>query len=476
MHSSFHSLRRRIIVPLLIAAAIAAAVVALASYWIAAASAAAEARDKFASMRTVVQASSFPLTRNVLDMLENLTGAKWFTVDSRGGVIEFSSESGEPKQANSPLARQFSLEKLPLADHQTSPSILELSGKSYQAMRFGDLGVRRGAGEASYDVVVLMDDSIRRSALYRAAAAPLLTGLSTIVLLTSIIWFLTERLIQRISKLQQEVEGIARGDFDRAIQAGSNDELGLLSKSVGQMAEQLSQMWQALRQRHGQQLLHQIAGGLAHNLRNTLTGARMAIELVQRKSKFQTDDRDAGDTTGLAVAVGQLDQAEAYVQRLLLVSRGQEARPQPTPIRECLEGLLPGLESTAQHRGVELRWRYSDSLTNQQVADGPTLLAAISNLVWNAIEAGKHIQVSVEINSTNQCSIEVRDDGPGLEPQIQANLFEPFVSSKSEGLGLGLPLVRRAAESLAGEVQWSRTEGQTVFRFQFPIANVETAK
>jgi signal transduction histidine kinase len=475
MHSSFHSLRRRIIVPLLIAAAIAAAVVALASYWIAAASAAAEARDKFTSMRTVVQASSFPLTRNVLDMLENLTGAKWFTVDSRGGVIEFSGESGEPKHAT-PLARQFSLEKLPLADHQTSPSILELSGKSYQAMRFGDLGVRRGAGEASYDVVVLMDDSIRRSALYRAAAAPLLTGLSTIALLTSIIWFLTERLIQRISKLQHEVEGIARGDFNRAIQAGSNDELGLLSKSVGQMAEQLSQMWQALRQRHGQQLLHQIAGGLAHNLRNTLTGARMAIELVQRKNKIQTDEREAGDATGLAVAVGQLDQAEAYVQRLLLVSRGQEARPQPTAIRECLEGLLPGLESTAQHRGVELRWRYSDSLTNQQVADGPTLLAAISNLIWNAIEAGKHIQVSVELDSTNRCTIEVRDDGPGLEPQIQANLFEPFVSSKSEGLGLGLPLVRRAAESLAGEVQWSRTEGQTVFRFQFPIANVETAK
>ncbi len=476
MHSSFHSLRRRIIVPLLIAAAIAAVVVALASYWIAAASAAAEARDKFASMRTVVQASSFPLTRNVLDMLENLTGAKWFTVDSGGSVIEYSSESGESKQASSPLARQFSLEKLPLADAQTSPSIMELSGKSYQAMRFGNLGFRRGAGEASYDVVVLMDDSIRRNALYRAAAAPLLTGLSTIALLTSIIWFLTERLIQRISKLQQEVEGIARGDFDRAIEAGSNDELGLLSKSVGQMAEQLSQMWQALRQRHGQQLLHQIAGGLAHNLRNTLTGARMAIELVQRKSRFQIEDHDAGDTTGLAVAVGQLDQAEAYVQRLLLVSRGQEARPQPTAIRECLEGLLPGLESTAQHRGVELRWRYSDNLTDQQVADGPTLLAAISNLVWNAIEAGKHIQVTVEVDSTNRCSIEVRDDGPGLDAKIQANLFEPFVSSKSEGLGLGLPLVRRAAESLAGEVQWSRTEGQTVFRFQFPIANVETAK
>ncbi|MFO0942392.1 MAG: HAMP domain-containing sensor histidine kinase [Pirellulales bacterium] len=349
-------------------------------------------------------------------------------------------------------------------------------------MRFGNLFSRRtGQPDAARDVVVLIDDSLRERTLYRAAALPLLTGLSTIALLTSISWFMTERLIKRIARLQLAVDGIARGDFQRSIQHGPEDELGLLSQSVQKMAEQLNQMWQALRQRHGQQLLHQISGGLAHNLRNTLTGARMAIELVQRQfnNSSRTDlpaqpENRIAAVDGLGIAVSQLEQAEAYVQRLLLVSRGQEAKPQPALVRECLEGLRPGLESTAEHRGVKLKWRYDADLSNARVLDGPTLIAAISNLIWNAIEAGKTVQLHVELVSPESCKIAVEDDGAGPPENLQEQLFDPFVTSKSEGLGLGLPLVRRAAEALDGKAQWRRQENRTVFEFSFPILNEES--
>lgn len=492
MAANFSSLRRRLVVPLLAASSVAAVVVALASYWLAASRAQAEAREKFAAMERVVQESNFPLTRNVLDMLGKLTGALWFSVDAQGAVLDYSSTVDGDSNA-APLATEFSLDDLPQSNQDVSPKILKFAGKNYQVMRFGSLDNRRTATtDAVRDVVVLIDDSLRERTLYRAAALPLLTGLSTIVLLTSIAWFMTERLIQRIAKLQHEVDGIARGDFQRSIQSGSEDELGLLSQSVQKMAEQLNQMWQALRQRHGQQLLHQISGGLAHNLRNTLTGARMAIELVQRqliKPKLNEDLNQSGSSTnlnvtqhrsaevdGLGIALSQLEQAEAYVQRLLLVSRGQEAKLQPAIVLDCLEGLRAGLDNTAEHRGVKLDWRYADALAGCRVADGPTLIAAISNLVWNAIEAGKTVSLTVELKSKNWCLITIEDDGPGPPENLRDQLFDPFVTSKSEGLGLGLPLVRRAAEALSGQVQWRRQQDRTIFEFSFPILREELNK
>ena len=59
----------------------------------------------------------------------------------------------------------------------------------------------------------------------------------------------------------------------------------------------------------------------------------------------------------------------------------------------------------------------------------------------------------------------VRDNGPGIAELIQDELFEPFVSTKPEGLGLGLALVRRAAEYLGGHVRWKRENGSTIFEF-----------
>jgi signal transduction histidine kinase len=176
------------------------------------------------------------------------------------------------------------------------------------------------------------------------------------------------------------------------------------------------------------------------------------------------------DWQSLKIAVDQLRLAEDYVQRLLLVSRGREEEPKPDSVRICLESLRPSMESIAMHRGIELDWRYSQTVEDQRVEDGPTLVAAVSNLIWNAMEAGTNVLLIASIDPIEaQCLIEVIDNGPGPCTEVAASLFDPFVTSKPEGLGLGLPLVRRAAESLRGTIQWQHKEGRTVFGFQFPV-------
>ena len=489
MNLQFTSLRQRILLPTLLAAAMVALVVAIASYLAAHNFASQESQSRFAAIRRVVEESSFPLTGNVLNLLSSLTGAHWMTVDPQGTVIEYSTGSPAALMQNGISTSQMKnkeITSLRISDH---PEYLRLEGVDYQVMRIKALKTRN-ASATNHEVIVLANDLQRKKILYQAAATPLLTGFSTILLLTSITWFLTERLISRIHRLQVQVENIAAGDFSVRIPPSSKDELGSLANSVGFMTEQLQSMWQALRQRHGQELLHQISSGLAHNLRNTLTGARMAVELVQRQLTRQARSlasKQALDTVsnaevlgqaqqGLASSSEQMEQAESYVQRLLLASRGQQTLAQPAPIRDCLEGIRHGLQTSAQHRDIALDWTYADDLRHQSVSDGPTLVSAVSNLVWNALEAGKHVSVHASITESNVCQIQVSDDGPGPDPNVLQNMFAPFVSTKPEGLGLGLSVVRRSAETLQGDVQWTRIKDRTIFSFHFPTHPTEIAK
>lgn len=420
------------------------------------------------AMRTVVQETGFPLTKNVLELMADLTSAKWFTIDSDGNLLDFSLDFAEDESLRQ--AYQESLQSL----NRTNPKQevlhqISVGNVDYQGIRFG---LSRNTDQP-IDVVILIDDQQRQTAMYRAVALPLITGGSTIVLLTAITFWLMERVLKRIAYLEHEVKEIAAGNFDRSIASDAEDELGQLARSIDRMACQLSQMWQALRINHGHQFLYQVSGGLAHNLRNTLTGARLAVELVQKQiqsDKSQGDDSTEADWQGLRIAVDQLRLAEDYVQRLLLVSRGREKKPKPDSVRICLESLRPSMESIARHRGIGLDWRYCHTVEDQRVEDGSTLVAAVSNLIWNAMEAGTKVQLIVSIDPIGfQCLIEVIDNGPGPSAEVAASLFDPFVTSKPEGLGLGLPLVRRAAESLRGTIKWQHKEGRTVFGFQFPV-------
>jgi signal transduction histidine kinase len=473
MNQSFYSLKRQLLLPLLAVATMAAVVVAAASYWLAAQQADWELQTRFASIGKVMQNSRFPLTQNVLSMLADLTSADWYSVGENGELIDSASSSLETANL---LRVQPELLQQVVKLKSGKPLRMQVGKRVFQARPFANPGVRGDVAIPTSLVVVMIDDSLRQQAVYRAALVPLFTGLTTIVLLTSITYWITNRMIGRILRLQYEVQRIAQGDFSREIEASTNDELGQLSRSIASMAEQLDQMWLALRQRHGQELLHQISGGLAHNLRNTLTGARMAVELVQRQLKADSNFNSVESNAGLSIAVSQLEQAEDYVQRLLLASRGQEAIPRTAVIRECIDGLRPGLDNTAIHREVCLTWDLDPQLSMQRVSDGANLVAAISNLVWNAIEAGNNVSVSVKLLEQNDCCVDVTDDGPGPPADVGPHVFEPFVSSKPEGLGLGLALVRRSAESLSGRVEWFRQAQHTVFRFQFPINTNETSQ
>lgn len=449
---SFVSLRFRLLVPLLVTSVIAALFVAAMSAWLGSRWARENVANRFASIERTLERSSFPLTPQVLNLLADLTQADLVTLGEDGFLIATTLEIDSPGEIP---------QKASAVGKSGSSFLLALEGKQYRAYQLASQADTQRAGSWNRLLVLFDEAEIRRDGI-RAAILPLITGLSTILLISSVSLYLANRLIRRLKRLQERVDVVARGQFEVRDLDATLDEVGLLSNAITSMAEQLNALWDRLRRQQSERMLHQLAGGMAHQLRNTMAGARMALEL-------QTRSKTPDNQLGIEVALREIMQAEDYIRRLLLVGQGRQDEPREMEVTECLETVRSTLSHVALHRKVELLWRNKGDLQGLRVTDGPTLISAVMNLVLNAIQAGTKVDVTSRLENASRLEIMVTDNGPGVPSQLAKDIFEPFVTSKPEGIGLGLPAVKRAAEQLSGEVNWDSREGSTVFNLNVEV-------
>ena len=443
MPNRFRSLRVRLLLPLLAVAFLASLGVALGSYLLGDRWARDEVSARYQGIEATLSTAAFPLNRQVVASIAEMTDTELVTLRGNGEVAESSLDLPEGASFRE-LAGASTI--------STAGDLITIAGKAF---RFRVFDRRNRNSDDAAKVAVLFDEASLRSSRLRAASLPLATGISTIVLLTSVTLIFASRLIRRLSRLQQQVNQIAEGDFKTSVPIGAGDEVGKLGMAVSRMSEQLQQLWATLQRQQGQKLLHQVAGGLAHQLRNSITGARMAVELHQKHCRHSDDT--------LAIALAQLEQTEGHVRRLLRVAAGKQEQDHPQAVSQCVDDVRSTLSATAKHLCIELNWQIDDQLQDDQVADGPSLNSAVTNLVLNAMQAGKRVDVMIARQAGGRLRVDVIDDGNGPPDDVAEEIFEPFVTSKPEGLGLGLPLVARSARRLGGEVEWAREDNQTRF-------------
>ena len=164
---------------------------------------------------------------------------------------------------------------------------------------------------------------------WEAATPPLAVGLGTLGLMAAVTSWIAHRISGRIRRVQQQVARIAAGDFEGFDPGPRGDEVQDLAGSINLMCNQLKQMQQTIRQSERTRLLAQLAAGLAHQLRNSLTGARMSIQLHAKRFPPQ-----GGDET-LNVALRQLAMTEEQVKGLLSLGRVERQPHAPASWGGC---------------------------------------------------------------------------------------------------------------------------------------------
>ena len=453
----FRSLRDQILIPIVAIQVVAVATVAVTAATLAARRMERQIVDRLNGVVEVLGHANFPYTApGVLAKMRGLSGAH----------LAVYAEDGRVTDATLPALRALPPEVRSGRTTDRLDALGDSPTLSIDGTRYFAATLRAGNGPGGTSLLVLYPETSWRQARREAAAAPLVVGLAALGLMVGVTGWIARRTARRIRRVERQVARIAEGDFLELDPGPNPDEVRDLAHSVNRMSDQLRRMQQTIRQSERSRLLAQFGAGLAHQLRNSLTGARMSVQLHARR--FPPPD---GDRT-LDVAIRQLAMTEEQVKGLLSLGRVEARPPERCDARQIVEDVASLIAPTCQHARVTLHHHQGEGPL-PFLADRAGVRAAVLNLALNAVEAagaGGEVRLGAD-SDDGRVTIEVADTGPGPPPEIADDLCEAFVTSKPEGVGLGLALARQVADGHGGRLDWRRTDGVTSFRLTLPRAD-----
>lgn len=452
------SIRTQILLPFCATLLASVAIIAATSAWLAVGRVEQQTMLQIRGVVDTLTASRLTYTNPVLDKMAGLSGAQFVAIDRADAVVHTTLPGIEGvihQAAEAPMISSgSSLSELPIVD---------VDGNYFAARIRAD-----GAARVS-ELIVLYPESSWQEARRAAIWPPLVVGAVTVIVMAAISVWLADRIGRRVSVVQSQLAAIADGQFPESSKAESatpRDELDDLVASADRLSAQLQELQQTIRDTERVRLMAQLAGGLAHQLRNAVTGARMAVQLHEKRCDV------AGSDESLTVALRQLELTEEQIRGLLALSRREESTAEPGRVSDIVYEVEQLVGPQFRHSHVELAVR--NDAADAAVTNAAALRGTLVNVVLNGLEAaGPDGRVAVMADIIDsQIQIEVTDSGDGPPASIRETLFEPFVTSKPEGVGFGLALARQSIESLGGSLDWSRRDETTVFRMTMPPVEI----
>jgi len=370
------------------------------------------------------------------------------------GVREFW-ESGEPER--------FDL----AADHDEALHYLvrRHDGVLVYSTPFG-FSMARLAGEyrlARETVDRARARDLRRGLLYTLGSA----GAAVWALSLAVLLFMARRVSRPIQELTAGLSRLAGGDLTTRLDTRRGDEIGKAVLAFNDMAEQLEHSRGRLVYLAQLASWQSLARKMAHELKNSLTPIRLTMEEIVA--------RRGGSDPALVEQAAQIavEEVESLERRVRAFS---EFAAEP-PVHRLALDLNAAVEERigflkAGHPEVNYRPRLAER-SPAALADEDLLKGILTNLLENAAQAagaGGEVMVVTSI-SGGRAIIEVHDSGPGLSAEARRSLFEPTISFKERGMGLGLSIARKNALLLGGDILLVAGElGGAAFRVTLSLA------
>ncbi len=195
-----------------------------------------------------------------------------------------------------------------------------------------------------------------------------------------------------------------------------------------------------------------MAAGLAHEIRNPLVSIRTFTQLLPER----IEDEEFRNTF-LDLTLSEVDRICLLINELLAFARPAPAELQHVDLNDCLERICLLLDNQARGASVTLECVETAGLP-VVTADEDQVKQVVMNVILNAIQAcssGGSVRVttaSVLSFSEPRVSIRIADDGPGIEQDRLAHIFDPFYTTRTEGTGLGLSIAHQLVEKHGGAI------------------------
>jgi two-component system, NtrC family, nitrogen regulation sensor histidine kinase NtrY len=315
-------------------------------------------------------------------------------------------------------------------------------------------GLRDQIASARELVDVSRDRDVRRGfQLYYILAVSLL-WLTSLALLV----YMAHRTSRPIQRLTRGLMKLSAGDLGARVAEQRDDEIGRAIKAFNDMADKLQESTERLVYLRQLASWQTLARKMAHEVKNSLTPIRLTVE--EMMARYEDKDRGFMEQA-TQIVVDEIETLERRIRAFSQFAAEPPVRPGELDVN-CL----------LQER-VAYECRLADEV-HSVVADQDLIKGILTNLLENAAEAagegGKILGVTAEENG--RVAIEVHDSGPGLSEQARSSLFQPTISFKKRGMGLGLSIARKSALLSGGDILLVKGElGGAGFRVLLPVAS-----
>ncbi|MBN2579321.1 MAG: sensor histidine kinase [Pirellulales bacterium] len=237
-----------------------------------------------------------------------------------------------------------------------------------------------------------------------------------------------------------------------------------LQAEVRRLTDELEKKNRELARKNRLADLGQTAVHVANEVRNNLVPATLYLSLLRRRLS-----EDAGSLSIVEKITAGLTTLEATVGDLLYFTADRDPQRRPFRLRELVEEICAALAPQCAAQGISVVMDVP--LTQCWFADREMIRRAIRNLAVNALDAipqgGSLTFTAAEVPGFAE--LEIADTGPGIFPEVQQRVFEPFYTTKPDGTGLGLAIVSRIVEVHGGAVAVANCpEGGAAFTVRIP--------
>jgi signal transduction histidine kinase len=292
---------------------------------------------------------------------------------------------------------------------------------------------------------------------------------------------LARRITKPLNRLVEGTVKISKGDFSQEITIDTQDEIGDLAQSFNEMSHQLlltrereEAANKKLIQAEKLASIGRLSAGIAHEIRNPLTSVKLNIQKVNESKNLSDMDKEH-----LGISQEGIGHIENFIKELLNFTRVSELQLNSFSVEQIVDESIKMMRNTLRLRDVQVVKDVQKDLPPVLV-DGDKIRQVLLNLFHNACEAmeeGGEITLSLSVSNRpkrKKLRILVSNDGPGIPKKDWENIFEPFYTTKSSGIGLGLANARKIVEQHKGSIRVLEMQGQgTCFEILIPCEEVK---
>jgi signal transduction histidine kinase len=310
----------------------------------------------------------------------------------------------------------------------------------------GDYVFRSSLGPA-HELIMTYRGEVVSTEKRRAVLPVALVAAAGLALVLVIGLWTAGALARPIEQLAAQAKALPSGEVSRV---GGGAELDHLVEAMNRMLAEVRRA-----ERLG--VMGQMAAGVAHEIRNPLSSMKMTVQMLREGGQ---------DAESFDLILREIERLELITAELTGAS--QPLRKEPVKLDSVVNDVLELMRRRLEHLGVRVEKAYAP-VPEVQV-DVARFKRCVMNLVLNGAQAmpsGGPLRVGVAPRD-GRIRLSVTDAGTGVSAEVGSKVFEPFVTTKQDGVGLGLALTKRIVEDHGGAIGYDSAPGGTTFWIELP--------